>query len=107
VVLANPLVPYARGWDAVSRVIDQAASLLHDGKVTSVEHISDYATEDLAYTMDIERATVRVGDAATPAETSLRVTTIFRREADGWRVVHRHADTVTAPRAPESLVSQQ
>lgn len=104
-VLANPLVPYARGWDAVSRTLDQAAALLHDGTAEPVEHISDYATDDLVCTVDIERDTVRIGDAEAPARSSLRVTTLLRRETDGWKLVHRHADTVTAPRGPESLVT--
>ena len=84
--------------------MDQASALLHDGKVASVENISSYASAQLAYTLDIERGTVRIGDAATPTNTSLRVTTIFRREADGWKVVHRHADPITSPSPPDSLI---
>jgi hypothetical protein len=32
------------------------------------------------------------------------VTTIFRREDGAWRIVHRHADPITSPRTPESIV---
>jgi ketosteroid isomerase-like protein len=102
-VLANPLVPYARGWDAIAQVMDRASALLRDGKAAPVEHISDFATDTVAWTIDIERDTVRIGEAPAPVKSSLRVTTIFRREPDGWKLVHRHADTVTAPRSPESL----
>ena len=105
-VLANPLVPYARGWEAIEQVMDQAAALLRDGRAAPVEHISDYATADLAFSVDIERDTVRIGGAAAPSESSLRVTSIFRREADGWKIVHRHADPITSARSPESLVQQ-
>jgi ketosteroid isomerase-like protein len=34
------------------------------------------------------------------------VTTIFRHEEDGWKLVHRHADTVTTPQPVESLVQR-
>jgi ketosteroid isomerase-like protein len=103
-VLANPLVPFARGWDAIVRVMDQASALLRDGTAAPVENVSSYASGELAYTLDIERDTVRIGDAAAPTESSLRVTTIFRREADGWKILHRHADPITSPRSPESLI---
>jgi len=105
-VLANPLVPYARGWDAILRVMHQASALLHDGKAAPVENITSYATADMAYTLDIERETVRIGDAPAPTETSLRVSTIFRREEDGWKIVLRHADPITSARPPESLIQQ-
>ena len=63
-VLANPLVPYARGWDAISRVRDQASALLHDGNIASVENITSSATEELAYTLDISGP--RCGSATQP-----------------------------------------
>jgi hypothetical protein len=31
---------------------------------------------------------------------------IFRREGDTWRVVHRHADSITTPRNLSSIVEQ-
>jgi ketosteroid isomerase-like protein len=34
----------------------------------------------------------------------LRVTTVFRREDDGWHLCLRHADRVTAPVQPEPEV---
>lgn len=105
-VLANPVVPVAKGWDAIASVLEQTAALLHDGTTTAVEPITDYATADLAYSVVIERDMVRVGDAAAPAPSTLRVTSVFRRETDGWKVVHRHADPITSPRALETVLDQ-
>jgi ketosteroid isomerase-like protein len=55
--------------------------------------------------VEIERDQMEL-DNGRLASVSLRVTTIFRREDGVWRIVHRHADTVTTPRSLESLVEQ-
>ncbi len=38
--------------------------------------------------------------------STLRVTTLFRPEEGTWKVVHRHADPVNAPRLREALTQQ-
>ncbi len=107
VTLANPLGPPARGWSEVEAALDRATAQLRvfPSEVIGVERISHYATAELAYTVEIERDRMEL-DSGTQATVSLRVTTIFRREDGAWRVVHRHADTVTTPRSLESLVDQ-
>ena len=104
VTLANPFGPPVRGWKAVRETSERAAAQLTDGEAFSAERISTYATTDLGYLVEIQRFRAKVGgaDAATPV--SLRVTTIFRREDDGWRIVHRHADPITGERPAESLL---
>jgi ketosteroid isomerase-like protein len=106
VTLANPLGPPARGWTEVSNALRRAVSQLSDGEVLALERISAYSSGDLAYVVEIERFRVKVGGAPEPAPSSLRVTTIFRREGDGWKVLHRHADPVTTPRPIESVVDE-
>jgi ketosteroid isomerase-like protein len=104
VTLANPLGPPARGWTEVSNTLRRAVSQFDGGEVLAIERISGYCSGDLAYILEIERFRVKVGGAREAAPSSLRVTTIFRREEDGWKVLHRHADPITKPRPIESVL---
>jgi ketosteroid isomerase-like protein len=38
---------------------------------------------------------MKLGDADDMVPVTLRVTSIFRREDEGWKLVHRHADPLT------------
>lgn len=106
VTLANPFGPPARGWDQVEKTLEHAASQFREGEPTRFERISDYATADLAYIVEFERWRAKVGSVDEIVSGSLRVTTIFRREDDRWKIVHRHADPITNPRPLESIVEQ-
>ncbi len=103
-VLANPLLPPARGWAEVERALDDAASgLAPGGEGLGFDRVVDYRTSDLAYIVEIERYMLQLpGQEAVPR--SLRVTTIFRREDGEWRIAHRHADTITAARTHEDAL---
>jgi ketosteroid isomerase-like protein len=61
-------------------------------------------TTDLASQLEIERSSVKLGGADEAAPVALRATTVFRREDDGWKVVHRHADAIAGPRPAESML---
>jgi ketosteroid isomerase-like protein len=87
----------------VSNALCRAAAQLSDGEILASEQISGYSSGDLAYTLEIERSRVKVGGAREATPSSLRVTTIFRREDDGWKVLHRHADPIT-PQPIESVI---
>jgi ketosteroid isomerase-like protein len=104
ITLANPFGPPARGWIEVSETMGRAATNYRDGHATGFERISDDTAGDLAYILEIERYMARIGGAGEVAPVALRVTTIFRREDDGWHIVHRHADPITTPRGAESVL---
>ena len=38
---------------------------------------------------------------------SVQVTTVFGREDGVWKVLHRHADPITARRPAESVIGEQ
>jgi hypothetical protein len=49
---------------------------------------------------------MRVAGSDELAPVALRTTTNFRREEDGWRTDHRHADPIMSSRPAESLVER-
>jgi ketosteroid isomerase-like protein len=101
VVLCNPLQPFARGPEEVARAIDQAASHFVGG-TCDIEPVVAFSTAELGYVVQIEHFAGTIdGEERSGA---LRVSMIFRREDDGWKVSHRHADPITTPRAIASIV---
>jgi ketosteroid isomerase-like protein len=104
VTLSNPFGPPARGWDEVSKRLDGAAAHYRDGEVVGFENISTVTTAELAYTVEIESYRARVGGADEIVPVAVRVTTVFRREDDVWKVTHRHADPITTARPAESVI---
>lgn len=94
--LANPFGPAVRGWDQVSKTLEYASSRFRDGAFIATERIAEYATADLACRLDLEHWEARVGDRPEVEPFDLRVTTTLRREGEDWKIVHRHADPITA-----------
>ena len=106
VIIANPFGPPAKGWEKAAETMERAATSYRDGEATGFERISEYATADLGYIIEIERYRSKVGGVDKPVPIALRVTTIFRREEGAWRIVLRHADPITSARPPASIVGQ-
>jgi ketosteroid isomerase-like protein len=104
--LANPLGPPGRGWQEISQRLDHACSLLRDGEAYRVDRVSAYSTEEVAWIVEIEHCRVKVAGAEEHSPSSLRATTIFRREDEEWKIAHRHADPITGARSPESLIQE-
>ncbi|MGR2753298.1 YybH family protein [Agromyces arachidis] len=69
---------------------------------TSFSDCTNYAIElvtwdvrgDLAYTVGYERVSTTMD--GTKRDFTIRATQVYRREADGWKVVHRHADAISS-----------
>lgn len=98
---------YERGWKEAGPRYDWAAARFKEsGAKVSVEYVSSMSSGDLAYTVAIERATVRVGDADKPAPMALRVTHIYRKEDGAWKLVHRHADPLLAKTPPAAVLNR-
>jgi ketosteroid isomerase-like protein len=82
---------------------DRTASAYSGGR-TSYEHLGTWIGSDLACTVDLEHHhEVRLAGHG-PTTVTYRVTHVFRREPDGWKIVLRHADPLAQFRGPESVL---
>ena len=106
VTLGNPFGPYARGRRKVEETLDRAASNYRDGESTGIELVAKYVSNDLACIVEVERGRSKVGGAKELASVAVRVTSVFRFERGAWKLVHRHADPITAPRPAESVINR-
>ena len=105
VTLANPLGPPHRGWSAVVQASEHAAAGISGGSIR-FEEVSRYSTGEMGYVLELHRVEAHVAGSPDKSPISLRVTTVFRREGDAWRVAHRHADPITTPRDLSTIVEQ-
>lgn len=104
VTLGNPFGPFVRGFAEVATTMERAASYYRDGKAIGFDLVAKEVTTDLAFTVEVERISSKIGGSEDESLVSLRVTSIFRTEDDGWKLLHRHADPITTPRAPGSVI---
>jgi ketosteroid isomerase-like protein len=104
--LANPYGPPVRGWEGIARTTEHAASLRRDGRARGFEIVAKNVTPELAYIVQIEHLQSKVGASEEITPYSLRATMIFRPEEGRWKVVHRHADPITAPQPAESVIQE-
>ena len=95
----------AHGWTDTSARYDWAARrFVESDAVLQVEYVSTVVSGDLAYTVAIERSTVRLADTPATAPMTLRVTHAFRKEDGRWKLLHRHADPLVETTAPGSVL---
>jgi ketosteroid isomerase-like protein len=83
-----------RGWKNVAARLDWSSSTYRQTERGN-EFISGGVSGDFAYIVRRESIEAQIGNEPFRRKQELRVTMVFRREADGWRIVHRHADSQT------------
>ena len=81
--------------DVHQRYLLAAGAFRPSGAEVAFEYLVTDVRGTLAYTVALERAQVRYAGQAEPQPHFLRATMIFRMERGAWKIVHRHADTMT------------
>jgi ketosteroid isomerase-like protein len=87
------------GWERVGPRLDWTNTQYSDGTLT-VERIASYIDGDLGYVVQREKVRFKVPGHTQEAILEIRATWIFRRERDGWRIIHRHADSQMKRQGP-------
>ena len=74
--------------------------------MASIETIAKSAGDDLAYTVEIERVRSKVAGGDELSDIAIRVTCVYRREEDGWKILHRHAEARVERQTAPSVIHE-
>lgn len=80
-----------RGWDEIGSRLDWAGTQYSEGSLT-VERIASYVDGNVGHVVQLEKVRFKVPGRSEESLLEIRATWVFRRERDGWRILHRHAD---------------
>jgi ketosteroid isomerase-like protein len=95
--LAQLSGPFVLGRKNVTDTASCNAMKYREGADTTFETLAKYVTLKFAYTVQVERARVKIGGSTEVSSLALRVTSIFRREDGVWKLLHRHVDSNVFP----------
>ncbi len=96
----HPSGIYRQGAEAVWSRYERDARSFESGSEGQLEILHMAASGGLAYWVGFQRAAARLRGRPEAVPFNLRVTELFRREGDTWKLIHRHADPLLA--APEA-----
>lgn len=81
--------------EEVNAFNEKGATSFLPGAKNEFEVMHKDADEHLAYWTGIQRSTVKMKGQDDEIIFNLRVTELFRKENDKWKLMHRHADKLT------------
>jgi ketosteroid isomerase-like protein len=102
--LANPWGPAVCGWEQVRAAMERGAVHFRDGHSVGFERLATYSTPHLVCMVEVERYQAKLDGQETLTPIALRVTSVLQVEGGAWRIVHRHADPITAAQTAASLI---
>lgn len=85
-----------QGADKVAARYEKDAGAFAPGGDSHFEILHMAASGGLAYWVGFQRATAHLRDSTEPVPFNLRITELFRREGDDWKMIHRHADALAS-----------
>jgi ketosteroid isomerase-like protein len=88
----SPRGDFVQGAHEVSARYESDVKAFDSGSESTFQVLQMAASDGVAYWVGFQRASVHMRGKAEPVPFNLRVTEVFRREGDGWKLVHRHAD---------------
>lgn len=83
--------------DKVLFAFNQGAGMFGTNSDTHFEILHMAASDSIAYWVGFQRATAELHESKDIIPMSLRITEIFRRENNEWKLIHRHADSLANP----------
>jgi ketosteroid isomerase-like protein len=89
VTTMHPIGGEQVGWGAVRESFEQVAGLASSGHVELADQVI-HVGGDMAYETGAERGQFTL--AGESISVDHRVTNVYRREPDGWKIVHHHTD---------------
>jgi len=89
----HPIGGRQTGWDEVRGSFEQVAQLASGGHA-ELRDQSLQVAGDMAYEVGIEQGQATLAGEQITIEQ--RVTNVYRREAEGWKMVHHHTDLSAA-----------
>jgi ketosteroid isomerase-like protein len=104
VTLFAALGPSKAGWNELEPMFRSVATRVSGGHDVTYELVAFEVSEDIAWTVGISRFTVSI-DGAPISRRALRLTHLYRREDDDWKVVHEHSDFQPADHAVPPLAN--
>ena len=89
VTVQHPIGGQSVGWDDIADSWQNVASIASEGQIERRDQRLRVLGE-VALETGVEHVSFKLG--GHPVTTQMRVTNIYRRTADGWKIIHHHTD---------------
>jgi ketosteroid isomerase-like protein len=88
----KPSGGYRQGAEAVWSQYERDATNFESDGEGQIEILHMAASDGLAYWVGFQQASAHLRGRSGTVSFNLRVTELFRREGNSWKLIHRHAD---------------